>query len=108
MTSTREIFRTLEDIQFENKFNPYFERSPVYDAKVAPELRRHYLAEMLDRAAEADLDGECHEHCVSGRVHAVSDTQASKYSPNIMANWLRAANRSRTFRPSFSNLRMAS
>ncbi|MGX0905173.1 hypothetical protein ACSSV8_003767, partial [Roseovarius sp. MBR-79] len=31
---------------------------------------------------------ECHELCVSGPVHAVSDTQASKRSPNIMANWL--------------------
>ncbi|WOI33994.1 uracil-DNA glycosylase [Tritonibacter scottomollicae] len=54
--STQEIFRTLEDIRFENTFNPYFERCPVYDAKDAPELRRHYLAEMLDRAADAELD----------------------------------------------------
>jgi len=56
MTSTRDIFKTLEQIRFENTFNPYFERCPVYDAKDAPELRRHYLAEMLDRAAEAELD----------------------------------------------------
>ena len=42
---------------------------------------------------------KCPELCVSGPVHAVSDTQASKRSPNIMANWLRAANHSRTFRP---------
>lgn len=56
MTSTREIFKTLEDIRFENTFNPYFDRCPVYDAKDAPELRRYYLEEMLDRAAEADLD----------------------------------------------------
>ncbi|MGR3549299.1 IS110 family transposase, partial [Pseudooceanicola sp.] len=45
---------------------------------------------------------ECPDLCVSGPVHAVSDTQASKRSPNIMANWLRAANHSRTFLPSFS------
>ena len=32
------------------------------------------------------------ELCVSGPIHAVSDTQASKRLPNIMANWLRAAN----------------
>lgn len=51
--------------------------------------------------------GECPDLCVSGPVHAVSDTQASKRSPNIMANWLRAANHSRTFLPSFSNLRIA-
>ena len=55
----------------------------------------------------AAVKRECHELCVSGPVHAVSDTQASKRSPNIMANWLRAANHSRTLRPSFSNLRMA-
>ncbi len=30
--------------------------------------------------------GECPELCVSGPVHAVSDTQAAKRSPNIMAN----------------------
>jgi hypothetical protein len=29
---------------------------------------------------------ECPELCVSGPGHAVSDTQASKRSPNIMAN----------------------
>ncbi|QEP30313.1 hypothetical protein [Pukyongiella litopenaei] len=29
---------------------------------------------------------ECPEICVSGPAHAVSDTQASKRSPNIMAN----------------------
>ena len=55
----------------------------------------------------AGIERECPELCVSDRLHAVSDTQASKRSPNIMANWLRAANHSRTFRPSFSKLRMA-
>ena len=30
--------------------------------------------------------GECPELCVSGPAHAVWDTQASKRSPNIMAN----------------------
>ncbi|WP_155820459.1 serine hydrolase domain-containing protein [Komagataeibacter europaeus] len=50
---------------------------------------------------------ECPEVCVSGLAHGFSDTQAAKRSPNIMANWLRAANHSRTFRPSFSKLRIA-
>ena len=50
---------------------------------------------------------ECPELCVSVPAHAVSDTQASKRSANIMANWLRAANHSRTFRPSFSKFRIA-
>lgn len=56
MASTQEIFRTLKDMQFENTFNPYFERCPVYDAKNAPKIRRHYLAEMLHRAADTELD----------------------------------------------------
>ncbi|MBU3029208.1 hypothetical protein, partial [Paracoccus marinaquae] len=47
----------------------------------------------------AKADRECQELCVSDPAHAVSDTQAAKRSPNIMANWLRAANHSRTFRP---------
>ena len=59
------------------------------------------------RIVSVAVIGKCPELCVSGPVHAVSDTQASKRSPNIMANWLRAANHSRTFRPSFSKLRMA-
>jgi hypothetical protein len=33
-----------------------------------------------------EQNGECHDLCVSGPAHAVSDTQASKRSPNIMAN----------------------
>ena len=28
MTSTMDIFKSLEDIRFENTFNPYFERRP--------------------------------------------------------------------------------
>ncbi|MDI5935843.1 uracil-DNA glycosylase [Halomonas kalidii] len=56
MTSTQEIFRALKNIQFENTFNPYFERCPVYDLQDAPELRRHYLKEMLDRASDIELD----------------------------------------------------
>lgn len=56
MTGTQKIIRALEDIQFENTFNPYFDRCPIYDTKDAPDLRRHYLAEMLDRAAKTDLD----------------------------------------------------
>ncbi|MBV1825417.1 hypothetical protein, partial [Komagataeibacter oboediens] len=42
---------------------------------------------------------ECPEVCVSDLAHGCSATQAAKRSPNIMANWLRAANHSRTFRP---------
>ncbi len=51
---------------------------------------------------------ECHELCVSGPAHAVFRYgHALKRSSNMLANWLRAANHSRTFLPSFSKLRMA-
>ena len=64
---------------------------------------RGHLQEWLARPQTRD----CPEFCVSVPFHAVSDTQAAKRSPNIMANWLRAANHSRTLRPSFSKLRIA-
>ena len=52
--------------------------------------------------------GECHELCVSGPAHAgFRYGHALKRSSNMIANWLRAANHSRTFLPSFSKLRMA-
>ena len=73
---------------------------------VLDDFNREGLGIEVDFSLPAER-GECPELCVSGAVHAVSDTQASKRSPNIMANWLRAANHSRTFRPSFSKLRMA-
>lgn len=56
MTNKQKILKMLHDVQFENTFNPYYERCPVYDAENAPEIRRHYLAEMLDRAADSELD----------------------------------------------------
>jgi len=51
---------------------------------------------------------ECHELCVSGLAHAgFRYGHALKRSSNMIANWLRAANHSRTFLPPFSKLRMA-
>ena len=64
---------------------------------------RHYTPTPIGHANA----GECPEVCVSDLAHGCSATQAAKRSPNIMANWLRAANHSRTFRPSFSKLRIA-
>lgn len=55
----------------------------------------------------AGASRECHKLCVSAPIHAAFDTQASKRSLNIMANWFLAANHSLTFRPSFSKLRIA-
>lgn len=54
--SAKEILSALELLNFENTFNPYFDRCPIYDSAEAPELRRYYLAEMLERAAAIELD----------------------------------------------------
>lgn len=54
--SSKDILNAIRLLEFENTFNPYFDRCPVYDADEAPELRRYYLAEMLERAAAAELD----------------------------------------------------
>lgn len=54
--SSRDILNAIRLLKFENTFNPYFDRCPVYDAAEAPELRRYYLAEMLERAAAVELD----------------------------------------------------
>src|SRR6056297_386599 len=51
---------------------------------------------------------ECHELCVSGLAHAgFRYGHALKRLSNMIANWLRAANHSRTFLPPFSKLRIA-
>ena len=51
---------------------------------------------------------ECHALCVSGLAHAgFRYGYALKRCSNRIANWLRAANHSLTFRPPFSKLRMA-
>src|SRR6056297_1194280 len=51
---------------------------------------------------------ECHELCVSGLAHAgFRYGHALKHLSNMIANWLRAANHSRTFLPPFSKLRIA-
>lgn len=54
--SSKDILNAIKLMEFKNTFNPYFDRCPIYDAVEAPELRRYYLAEMLERAAAAELD----------------------------------------------------
>ena len=54
--NSNQILDALEQFQFENTFNPYFERCPEYDSEDAPELRRDYLLEILERAAAIELD----------------------------------------------------
>lgn len=50
------ILKSLKNLEFENTFNPYFDRCPVFDSECAPKIRRYYLEEMLKRAAEANVD----------------------------------------------------
>lgn len=54
--SAKDILNALGQLEFENTFNPYFDRCPVYDAAEAPALRSYYLVEMLERAASSNLD----------------------------------------------------
>ena len=54
--NANQILDALEQFQFENTFNPWFERCPVYDSEDAPELRRHCLFDLLQRAAATELD----------------------------------------------------
>lgn len=54
--SSKDILNAIKLMEFDNTFNPYFDRCPVYDADEAPELRRYYLIEMLERAAATELD----------------------------------------------------
>ena len=54
--NSNQILDALEQFQFENTFNPWFERCPVYDSEDAPELRRRCLFDLLQRAAATELD----------------------------------------------------
>lgn len=54
--SSKKILDSIKSMEFKNTFNPYFDHCPVYDAVEAPELRRYYLTEMLERAAATELD----------------------------------------------------
>ena len=54
--NSSQILDALEQFQFENTFNPWFERCAVYDDEDAAELRRRYLSEMLDKATATEID----------------------------------------------------
>src|SRR6056297_3055761 len=60
----------------------------VAAVKAGRSVYRATLADLITALSQAEregrLAGECPELCVSGPVHAVSDTQASKRSPNVM------------------------
>ncbi len=52
----RRFIETLQSMSFENTFNPYSERCPVYDVENAPELRREALLAILKVAANSEID----------------------------------------------------
>lgn len=54
--SSLDILDAIQRMEFKNTFNPYFDRCPIHDSNDAPGLRRHYLSEMLDRAAAMEVD----------------------------------------------------
>ena len=54
--NSKQILNALEQFQFKNTFNPWFERCAVHDSEGAPELRRRYLFEILEQAAATELD----------------------------------------------------
>jgi uracil-DNA glycosylase len=53
---TGAILQALTELRFENTFNPYVDRCPIYDTSDAPGVRRDYLGKMLESAALRDLD----------------------------------------------------
>jgi uracil-DNA glycosylase len=53
---TEAILHALTELRFVNTFNPYVDRCPIYDTPDAPNVRRDYLAKMLERASLGDID----------------------------------------------------
>lgn len=70
-----------EDMTIQDWGVSYEELEPYFD-------KFEYMAGISGQAGNirGEIVRECPELCVSGPVHAVWDTQASKRSPNIMAN----------------------
>lgn len=54
--SHNKILNDIKNMDFENTFNPYYDRCPIHDNKNAPKIRRLYLKEMLDRACDIEID----------------------------------------------------
>ncbi len=89
-----------------DKFSSFLAWVDVYHGGTA--WRRELEARLSDVDQFQYSLGECHELCVSGLAHAgFRYGHALKRSSNMIANWLRAANHSRTFLPPFSKLRIA-
>lgn len=51
-----EFVDALSELEFEDAFNPYADRCPVYDAPGAPKMRAKFLKAMLEAAVEVEID----------------------------------------------------
>ena len=51
-----EFVSSIQELRFENVFNPYADRCSVHDVSDAPHRRAQALLELLDAAVETDVD----------------------------------------------------
>lgn len=52
----KEFVSCIQTLRFENVFNPYADRCPVYDVSDAPNRRAQALLELLEAAVETEVD----------------------------------------------------
>src|SRR3984957_1877604 len=52
----REFVNSIQELKFENVFNPYADRCSVHDVSDAPHRRAQALLELLEAAVETEVD----------------------------------------------------
>lgn len=52
----KDFVSAIQELRFENVFNPYADRCSVYDVSDAPQRRAQALLELLEAAVEAEID----------------------------------------------------
>jgi uracil DNA glycosylase superfamily protein len=52
----KEFVRSIQELKFENVFNPYSDRCSVHDVSDAPSRRAQALLELLEAAVETEVD----------------------------------------------------
>ena len=52
----REFVSSIQELKFENVFNPYADRCSVHDVSDAPDRRAQALLELLEAAVETEVD----------------------------------------------------
>ena len=53
--NSRQLVEQLRDLKFDNTFNPYAERCPVYDVHDAPKRRSQTLLDVLESATKKNV-----------------------------------------------------